>query len=220
MKLVMLDVDGTLVDSARIIIDAQVETFAAHGLAYPGREAGLAVVGLSLQLALAELARDAEIAPALTETYREVFTRMRRDPIYVEPLYPGVAETIVALSERNDIMLGIATGKSRRGAEYIIERERWHERFAVIRTADDGPSKPHPEMLLGACEITGIAPADMLMIGDSTFDMQMGKAAGGRSIAVSYGFQPVDRLLEAGADAVIDNFAELPLHLPDAPGPL
>src|SRR4051812_27176331 len=98
MKLIMLDVDGTLVDSAKIILDAQVETCAAYGIVHPGREAGLAVVGLSLQIALAELVGDAEIAPALTETYRIVFHRMRQDQAYFEPLYPGVAETVLALS--------------------------------------------------------------------------------------------------------------------------
>ncbi len=216
MKLVMLDVDGTLVDSARIILDAQVETCAALGLEHPGRKAGLGVVGLSLAIALEQLTGRPDLAPALTEAYRDIFHRMRQDPLYVEPLYPGVAETVAALSERKDVMLGIATGKSRRGAEYILERERWHERFAVIRTADDGPSKPHPEMILGACAATGIAPEDTLMVGDSVFDMQMAKAAGGRAIAVSYGFQPAEVLVAAGADAVIDNFAELPLHLPQA----
>jgi len=218
VKLVLLDVDGTLVDSARIILDAQVETCAAHGIPHPGRDAGLSVVGLSLPIALAELTGRPELADDLTDTYRLVFNRMRQDPVYFEPLYPGVEATVASLAGRDDVILGIATGKSRRGADYILDRHGWQPHFAVVRTADDGPSKPHPEMILGACRETGIAPQETLMIGDSTFDMLMAKSAGATAIAVSYGFQPVSVLREAGADHVIDSFAGLLDHLPASVG--
>jgi phosphoglycolate phosphatase len=208
-KLVLLDVDGTLVDSARIILDSQAEACAENGVAFPGREIGLSVVGLSLELALAELTGRLDLAPALTESYKRIFHEKRQDPDYTEPLYPGVKETVAALLAREDVLLGIATGKSRRGANYILDREDWTSRMAIIRTADDGPSKPHPAMILGACEELGVSPDHTLMVGDSVFDMQMAKAAGARAIAVSYGFQPVAALKAAGADAVIGRFDEL-----------
>ncbi len=215
-KLVLLDVDGTLVDSARIILDSQAEACAEHGVAFPGREIGLSVVGLSLEIALTELTRRADLAPAITESYKRIFHEKRQDPNYTEPLYPGVKDTVEALLAREDVLLGIATGKSRRGANYILEREGWTRRMAIIRTADDGPSKPHPAMILGACEELGVAPDRTSMVGDSVFDMQMAKAAGARAIAVSYGFQPVAALEAAGADAVIDRFDELTGMLRDA----
>ena len=212
-KLVLLDVDGTLVDSARIILDSQAEACAAHGVVFPGREIGLSVVGLSLEIALAELTGRADLAPAMTESYKRIFHAKRQDPNYTEPLYPGVKATIDGLLAREDVLLGIATGKSRRGANYILDREDWASRMAVIRTADDGPSKPHPAMILSACEETGISPAHTVMVGDSVFDMQMAKAAGAQAIAVSYGFQPVALLGAAGADVVIDRFDQLPGYL-------
>ena len=213
MQLVLLDVDGTLVDSARIIIDAQIETCAAHGLPHPGLASGLGVVGLSLREALAALTGRADLAPVLAETYSLVFQRMRREPDYREPLFPGVAETVAALAARPDVMLGIATRKSRRGADFILAREGWQKLFAVVRTADDGPSKPHPAMILSACAETGIAPERTVMVGDSVFDMQMARAAGARALAVSYGFQPVTALRAAGAQAVLERFDRLPDHL-------
>ncbi|WP_332683916.1 HAD-IA family hydrolase [Bosea sp. (in: a-proteobacteria)] len=213
MNLVIFDLDGTLINSEAIILEAQFETFARCGLKHPGREAGLGIVGLTLDIALMRLARLDRPDDQLTETYRQVFNGMRSrtesDPSLAEPLFPGVAEMLAALSRRTDTKLGIATGKSRRGADYIVERYGWGELFATIQTADDAPSKPHPEMILRAMRETGAQPEATLMAGDSNFDMEMAVAAGVLPVAVSWGFQSVAALKAAGAAHVIEDCAAL-----------
>lgn len=214
MNLVIFDLDGTLINSEAIILEAQFETFARCGLTHPGREAGLGIVGLSLDIALMRLAGLERPDDVLTETYRQVFGAMRlqaeSDPKLAEPLFPGVAEMLAALAQRPDTVLGIATGKSRRGADYIIERHGWGGLFATTQTADDAASKPHPEMILRAMRETGARPEATLMIGDSNFDMEMAVAAGVAPVAVSWGFQSVPALKAAGAAHVIEDWAVLP----------
>ncbi|PZR91450.1 MAG: HAD family hydrolase [Stutzerimonas stutzeri] len=213
MDLVIFDLDGTLIDSEAIILGAQYETFARCGLVHPGREAGLGVIGLTLDIALMRLAGLAEPDDVLTQTYRDVFNGMREraetDPSLAEPLFPGVVELLAGLSQRPATVLGIATGKSRRGADYAIERHGWAALFATTQTADDAISKPHPEMILRAMAETGASPERTLMVGDSTFDMEMAVAAGVTPVAVSWGFQPVAALRAAGARHVIESCAEL-----------
>ncbi len=213
MKLVIFDVDGTLVDSEAIILGAQREAFRQCGLVFPGREAGLGVVGLTLDIALMQLAGLSQPDERLTETYKQVFNAMRvqaeTDPAFAEPLYPGVAETLARLAARSDITLAIATGKSRRGADYIIERNNWRMLFASIQTADDAPSKPHPGMIENAMRETGATADQTWMIGDSSFDMQMAVAAGVNPVAVSWGFQPIEALQRAGARHVVADYPAL-----------
>lgn len=213
MDLVIFDLDGTLIDSQAIILGAQYETFARCGRSHPGREAGLGVVGLTLDIALMRLAGLAEPDDVLTETYRQVFNGMRQqaesDPALAEPLFPGVVELLAGLSQRPQTLLGIATGKSRRGADYIVVRHGWESLFTTIQTADDAISKPHPEMILRAMAETGATPECTLMVGDSSFDMEMAVAAGVTPVAVSWGFQPVAALRAAGARHVIEDCAEL-----------
>ncbi|MBR3193450.1 HAD-IA family hydrolase [Bosea sp. (in: a-proteobacteria)] len=213
MDLIIFDLDGTLINSEAIILGAQYETFARCGRVHPGREAGLGVIGLTLDIALMRVAGLTEPDDVLTQTYREVFNGMRQraesDPGLAEPLFPGVVELLAGLSQRPATVLGIATGKSRRGADYIVERHGWAELFKTIQTADDAISKPHPEMILRAIVETGARPERTLMVGDSTFDMEMAVAAGVTPVAVSWGFQPVAALQAAGARHVIESCAEL-----------
>lgn len=214
MRLVIFDVDGTLVDSAAIILKAQVDTFERHGLAHPGRMAGLGVVGLSLGVSLMQLAGLDAPDEALTQTYRTVFNALRADiestPDLAEPLYPGAAEALCRLDEEQGTRLAIATGKSRRGADYMLERHGWLNLFASIQTADDAPSKPHPGMIERAMAETGVGPERTVMVGDSTFDMEMAVAAGVTAIGVGWGFQPVERLRASGARHIVENYAALP----------
>jgi phosphoglycolate phosphatase len=212
-RLIIFDVDGTLVDSAGIILGAQYETFAHHGLVHPGREAGLGVIGLSLDLALGRLTGVDAPAPELSVTYKRLFNQMRLDtannPQWHEPLYDGAGETVAALNATSGVTLGIATGKTRRGLDYIIDTFSWHDVFATLQTADDAPSKPDPGMVLNAMSATGHAPTATIMIGDSSFDMIMGKAAGVSTIGVSWGFQPEAALRAAGADHIVHSYDEL-----------
>lgn len=207
--LLVFDIDGTLVNSEAMILAAQREAFAALGLAHPGRERGLGIVGLSLVEAFRALVGPDGPVDALAEAYRAAFYRLRMAGEIGEPLFPG-AEALIAKRARDaGARLGIATGKSRRGVAAILDRHGWHEVFATVQTADDAPSKPHPGMVLQACAATGTAPDRAIMIGDSTFDMAMGRAAGARAIGVAWGFQPAEALITAGAEAIAHDFAEL-----------
>jgi phosphoglycolate phosphatase len=147
VKLVIFDVDGTLVDSQDLIVVAQREAFAAHGLPPPNRRRSLSVVGLSLPEAFTALVGAQAPVESLAVPYKEAFARLRVDPAYHEPLFPGAADLIADLARQESVALGIATGKSRRGVAHLIERHGWDRVFATIQTADDAPSKPDPAML-------------------------------------------------------------------------
>lgn len=222
MDLIIFDLDGTLINSEAIILGAQYEAFKRCGRVHPGREAGLGIVGLTLDIAMARLAGLAEPDDVLTETYRQVFGAMRvqaeTDPSLDEPLFAGVAETLAELKRHSGLKLGIATGKSRKGAEFIVTRHGWQGLFDTVQSADDAPSKPHPGMIQRAMAETGAAPARTAMVGDSSFDIEMAVAAGVVPVAVSWGFQPVENLVALGALHVLREFRDLPaaLGLPKA----
>jgi phosphoglycolate phosphatase len=205
VRLIIFDVDGTLVDSQDLIVEAQARTFAAHGLAAPGRERSLSVVGLSLREAFTALVGPDGPVESLAEAYKEAFAAIRSDPRWHEPLFPGMADVLTALAARDDIVLGIATGKSRRGVAHLLERHGWEAFFSTIQTADDAPSKPHPGMVLNAMADTGAGPDRTIMVGDSTYDMTMARAAGATALGVSWGYHGVDMLREAGAGAIVDD---------------
>ena len=210
MQLLVLDVDGTLVDSQALIVEAQGRAFAACGLAAPTRERSLSIVGLSLLEAFTVLVGPTGPVERLAEEYRLAFMDLRRDPAWEEPLFPGIEAFIAAMSRRDDILLGIATGKSRRGVAHLVERHGWERVFSTTQTADDAPSKPDPGMLLQAMGETGIEPARTVMLGDTTFDMEMVGAARVRPIGVAWGYHPASALSDAGAEAIIARIEELP----------
>ena len=205
MKLVILDCDGTLVDSQNGICMAMEGAFTKLGLVAPAREATLAIVGLSLPEAFAALApgHDEGKRAALADAYRQAFLELRRDPALHEPLYEGVAAAIETFAAREDLVLGIATGKSRRGVDRLIRREGWERRFVTVQTADEHPSKPHPAMILAAMAEAGVGPERTVMVGDTTFDMEMARAAGVGALGVAWGYHPPGDLRAAGAHGVI-----------------
>ena len=215
MQLVIFDVDGTLVDSQDVIVEAQRRTFVAHGLPVPDRKTALSVVGLSLHEAFVALAGpDAPVA-SLAETYKSAFNDQRADTKWQAPFFPGAREVVARFGAREDLMLGVATGKSRRGVKHLFERANWEHLFATVQTADDHPSKPAPDMILAALSETGVDPQDAIMIGDTTFDMDMARAAGVRAVGVSWGYHPAEDLRKAGASRVISDFLELDALLQD-----
>jgi phosphoglycolate phosphatase len=211
MKLVIFDCDGTLVDSQHMIVAAMSEAYRAHGLPLPEREVLLSVVGLSLIEAFTKLGNGYGRFPAesLANHYRDAFAAMRGPGAPVEPLYPGAAEAIAQLAQRENVVLGVATGKSQRGVRLVLGHHGLLDRFITIKTADDAPSKPHPEMVLAAMQDAGAEPKNTVVVGDTAYDMEMARAAGASGIGVTWGYHPRAALEGAGAVAVIDRFANL-----------
>lgn len=217
--LVVFDVDGTLLDSAHAIVAAMTEAYVSHGLTAPSRQSIVGVVGLSVAEAVAELSREQPDHPleALGTAFKTSFNRGLAHAPEQSGLYDGAAEIIATLARREDVLLGLATGNSRKGVERFVTRFALEGVFAATQCADDAPSKPHPAMLHQAAVEAGVGAADMVMIGDTSFDIEMARNAGARAIGVSWGYHAPDRLLAAGAERVLGSFAELmpALGLPD-----
>ena len=204
-KLVLFDCDGTLVDSAPLIHACMEQTFREAGHAVPQFESTKGVIGLSLDIAIARLlaCEPDESVRAMTARYKLHFAGMRGEAEHLERLYDGINELIATLGKREDVILGMVTGKSRRGVESVFARHGFGEHFHVVRTADDCPSKPHPAMVLECCAATGIDPASTYVIGDAIFDMQMARAAGATAIGVDWGYASADALAEEGAHHIV-----------------
>ena len=210
MHLVVFDVDGTLVDSQHHIVAAQTRAFAAHGLTPPSRATALSVVGLSLEEAFVALAGSQAPIAGLAEAYKGRLGRHPPPAALRGPHLSGRApEALADLAARPGVVLGIATGKSRRGVAALLESQGWGKYFATLQTADDHPSKPHPAMLQAAMEETGIAAPATAMVGDTSFDMAMAVAAGARPLGVAWGYHEPAALRAAGAASVAESFAAL-----------
>lgn len=215
IRLAVFDCDGTLVDSQANICRAMEASFVEHRLDPPGREAIRRIVGLSLIPAIALLAPAAAAAQhaQMADAYKRAFQAMRSDrSLDPEPLFDGVAEAIEALHAAG-WKLGVATGKSDRGLQHILDHHGLTHRFVTLQTADRHPSKPHPAMLHAAIAEAGATPATTAMIGDTSFDIEMAAAAGAHAIGVAWGYHHAGELHAAGARDVATHARDLPALL-------
>lgn len=206
----VFDIDGTLVDSRAIITTCMDAAFVGVGLPPPGYEKTRRIIGLSLAAGLNVLAPDTDEAlrARLLDSYREAFFTARQDPAMASLLYDGAAQLLTDLAAAG-WTLGIATGKSRRGLDAMMEQFGWHDQFAAHFCADDGPGKPHPHMVLENIRVVGADPAQTIVIGDSEHDMAMAVAAGASAVGVTWGFGTQDEMLAAGAGSVVGTIGEL-----------
>lgn len=212
-KLAVFDVDGTLVDSRRSIAEAMAMAFRALSLPAPDYAATRQIVGLSLKPAIATLAPDlAESDYArLANAYKDAFIANREAGL-VEPLYTGARELVTRLKEEG-WLLGVATGKARRGVDAFLTNHDFIGWFDAAHCADDGPGKPDPHMLNLVVAAVGADPRHTVMIGDTSFDMAMARAAGCMAQGVSWGFHTREEIHAGGAHHVADDYAELGARL-------
>jgi phosphoglycolate phosphatase len=169
-----------------------------------------AVIGLSLELALAQLVPDADerMLISLVATYRATWRLLRTQGV-LEPLFPRTRE-VLDLLDQSGHLLGVATGKSRSGLLQVLDHHGLTALFVSFQTADRHPSKPHPSMLQEAMRETGSSPWETMMVGDTSFDMEMARAAGARAIGVGWGYHPSELLEAAGAELILESFDQLP----------
>lgn len=218
LKLAVFDIDGTLVDSRAVIAEAMDRAFRRAGLGGIAYDRTRTIVGLELHDAVARLAPEdygAARTAELAAFYKQAFVEMRGEPGFSEPLYPGARETVERLCDAGWI-LGVATGKARRGLDIVFDHHDLHRYFHTLQTVDTGPGKPHPRMVLDAMAEAGARAEETVMIGDTSWDMLMARAANVRAIGVAWGFHTPEEILSGGAhdlhhafdtlDAALDAF--------------
>jgi len=211
-RLAVFDCDGTLVDSQANICRAAAAAFVANGMAVPPDAAVRGIVGLSLVEAMRALAPAADDAVhhRLAADYKTAFQDLRAtgtlDP---EPLFDGIADALDRLADHG-WLLGVATGKSDRGLALILDHHGLSGRFVTLQTADRHPSKPDPAMLHAALAQAGTDPHRCAMIGDTSFDMAMARAADACAVGVAWGYHPCGEMAAAGAAVIADHARDLP----------
>ena len=210
LKLAVFDCDGTLVDSVHSIVAAMHEACEKMAVEKPEPAAIRRMIGLPLIDVVTALVPgdDEAFHWQLRNHYADAFQRMRAEGVLQEPLYPDAKASIETLNE-DGWLLGVATGKSRRGLDATLARHGLSHHFITLQTADRAQGKPHPEMLHSAMADAGVEAHATIMIGDTTFDMEMARNAGVRGVGVSWGYHDPDDLLSAGGTCVVDDFPAL-----------
>ena len=204
--LIAFDWDGTLCDSTAIIVRCIQAAVCDVGGAMPSDEAASYVIGMGLMQALAHAAPDVP-----RERYTELGNRYRYHYLQHQndlSLFAGVMPLLGALRDRGHL-LTVATGKSRRGLNEALHTAQLRGMFDGSRTADETAGKPHPLMLQELMAEFDVAPERVLMIGDTTHDLQMAQAAGCASVGVGYGAHPTDEFARCAPLFVADSVADL-----------
>ncbi len=210
LKLAVFDCDGTIVDSQHSHLHSMRAAFERYDLVAPPREVIRRVIGLPLVHSFAILAPDQtpDRHEDLRQAYSDDWQELRAQGNLSEPLYPGFKEALDCLVA-DGWLLGVATGKSHRGLLATLEKHDLSNRFVTLQTADRARGKPHPEMLIKAMEEAGVSAPDTVMIGDTTFDIEMSINAGVRAICVAWGYHDPGELMACGADLVLDDYSQL-----------
>ena len=206
-ELIVFDWDGTLMDSAARIVASLRAAGAEMGLAELDEATLKNVIGLGMReavLALHPALNEAEIARFI-DRYRHHFLVACPTPTV---LFEGVHELFDTLS-KTDIRLAVATGKSRKGLDRVLEETQCGRYFHTSRTADETCSKPDPRMLLEIIEELDVAPDKTLMVGDTEYDLAMAQRVGAASLAVSYGVHESHRLQRYSPLACLESVADL-----------
>ena len=213
MKLIIFDFDGTLGDTRDLIIRTMQQTI--HALGLESRTDGQcgAMIGLPLKQAFTDLIpMSDEMGERCVDTYRRIFNE--NNAVYKVPVFPNVLETLYRLHEKGYI-LTIASSRSHRSLQEFVNDMHLNELIPYILGADDvKEAKPHPDPVLQTLETFGCKAEDALVVGDTWYDIEMGKRAGVKTCGVTYGNGTREELINAGANYVLDDISEL-LCLPE-----
>lgn len=213
-RVVIFDWDGTLVDSAAHIVRCVQAAAADAGLDVPAADKVRHVIGLSLERAFMSIVPGArqDAFGSFVAAYREHFFRATGE---VQPLFPGVADVLAELREQG-LFLAVATGKGRNGLRRGLEETGLKRFFDVTRCAEDTASKPDPQMLREILDDLGLEPGEGLMIGDTSYDLEMAARIGMPSIGVTYGAHAREHLEPHRPLGLLDDIRALPAYLSGA----
>lgn len=205
-QLVIFDCDGTLLDSQQAVVQAVQDALAACGQPPSTRARILQSYGLPPDAAmqLYAPAADARTRRRLIRAWQDATRALERQADKGQVLFAGMRDLVTSLAEDPDTMLGIVTMRSRKGLERVLEVYELAACFQVSKTADDGPAKPAPDLLLDAMRACQVSAAITVMVGDTHYDMEMAQAANVCALGVAWGYQEGEELLRAGAACVLD----------------
>lgn len=208
--MIIFDWDGTLCDSVEQIVGAMRGAALELDIASPSAPQIRDIVGLGLPEAMTILFPDTPKTehPALVDAYSRHFVAADAGEGQGSQLFPGALDTLRTLRERG-LELAVATGKSRRGLNRVLARLDLTEFFDATRCADETRSKPHPQMLHELMAERGKSAEQVIMVGDTEYDLDMAVQAGARSVGVSFGVHSNERLAIHSPLAIIDSLPEL-----------
>lgn len=209
--MIIFDWDGTLCDSVSHIVRGVQAAAREMALPVPSDEAAADIIGLALPQAMATLFPEVSEARRLEliEGYSRHYIANEEDP---PQLFPGAMETLQSL-KAGGRELAVATGKSRRGLDRILEKLGMTGFFDATRCADETRSKPHPLMIHEIMEERGVSAERVVMVGDTEYDLEMASNAGVVSVGVSFGVHSIERLEAHAPVAIVDSLPQL-LDLP------
>ncbi len=212
IRFIVFDWDGTLMDSEAQIVSCLHAAIADLQIEPMEDDTVKNVIGLGLREAIDTLVpgRDDRFHQAFVDHYREHWFRSGSSS-----LFEGVRESLQTLRQRN-LVLGVATGKARRGLDKALGETGLDSFFDATRCADEAPSKPHPQMLLELMEILEVAPQQTVMVGDTEYDMEMATNAGAAKIAVSSGVHSAERLQQHSPLVTLNRIRDMPAWLEEA----
>jgi phosphoglycolate phosphatase len=213
VRLVIFDFDGTLVDSRALILESHRLVFSEFRIPLPAPADCLSLVGKTLNLILEQLIGPEAPIRDMVKTYDLLLPQLRADPNFAERPFDGISEPLSDLHSAPNTVLGMATGHTSLTVAPALAALQWRDLFRTVQAADMAPSKPHPAMLLQALEATGVSSENAVFVGDTTYDMEMAKAAKVRAIGVGWGYHQAERLTVAGAHVVASTVDELRNHL-------
>jgi len=210
-KFIIFDWDGTLMDSAAKIVNCMQLAAKQCGVAVPSAEEVGGIIGISLRPAIQKLFNTADevLTDQLFEAYKNTFIEQDRTP---SPMFDG-ADALLSALKADNRTLAVATGKARRGLDRCWNNTGTGVYFSYSRTADDAESKPSPDMILQLLAEAGVAPEEAVMIGDTTFDMQMARDAGVDRIGVSFGVHAQVHLENYAPQTIVHSLGEPQAYL-------